>query len=138
MKRCLALAKKAKENGKTAVGSLLVLEDEIITEAWEGENLLPAIMSHAENLVILKAIEKIGKEKLSSCVLYTTVEPCFMCAYLIRQTKIKQVIYGTETPAGGDSSVYPILKATEISPWSNPPLVMAGVMKKACEEILKK
>ncbi len=138
MKRCIELAAEAKANHKTAVGSVLVLKDEILAEAMEGEDFLPAIMSHAENLAILKAIEKLGHRNLSEAVLYTTVEPCFMCAYLIRQTKIKQVVYGATTPAGGDSSAYPILTANDVKSWSKPPIIIAGFEQEACEKLLKK
>lgn len=137
MQRCIELAAEAKKNGHTAVGSVLVSNDSIIAEGMEGDALLPKIMSHAENIALLKAIEIRGHKDLSDCILYTTVEPCFMCAYLIRQTKIKKVVYGTETPAGGYSSDYPILTAKSISSWKNVPEVIGGFLKDECENLLK-
>lgn len=138
MWRCLELAQMAKDNGKTAVGSLLVRDGQIIAEGIEGEDRLPLVMSHAENIAVLKAIEKLQTRDLSDCVLYTTVEPCFMCAYLIRQMKIGKVIYGTETPAGGHSSPFPILTTDQIPSWLYQPEVIAGVLRKECEEMVGK
>lgn len=138
MERCLVLAQQAKAKGHTAVGALIVQGQEIIAEGQEGEGTLPDMMSHAENIAILKATQRLKSTTLEGCRLYTTVEPCFMCAYLIRQTQIEAVIYGTTTPAGGDSSPYPILRARDIHPWNKTPIVTAGVLRAACEALLKK
>lgn len=138
MQRCLELAALAKSKDKTAVGSILVLKDEIVAEAEEGEKDLPQLMAHAENIAILRAVEKLGRKDLSDCVLYTTVEPCFMCAYLIRNVRIKKVVYATETPAGGDSSAYPILRDSNIKNWGNPPEIIRGLMRVEAERLLKK
>lgn len=137
MRRCLELAKEAKKNGFTAVGSVLVCGNQIIAEGREGESVLPEIMSHAENVALAKAIEKRGNKDLSDCLLYTTVEPCFMCTYLIRQTQIKKVVYGTTTPAGGDSSQYKLLRTTKISNWQNSPEIISGVLEEECKSLLQ-
>lgn len=138
MKRCLELAAKAKSNNKTAVGSLVVENGKIIAEGIEGAENLPSPLAHAEILAILKAIKYTGSKELQNCILYTTVEPCFMCSYLIRQTKIKEVVFGTTTPeTGGVSSEFPILTAISIRKWHPPPVVVDGVLKEECQIILK-
>ena len=139
MKRCLELAAQAKSNNKTAVGSLIVQDGVIIAEGVEGSNELPDILSHAEVVAIIKAIEFTGSKNLSNCTLYTTVEPCFMCSYLIRQSKIKEIIYGTTTPeTGGASSRYPILTAIDIQKWQPAPVVIEGILEDECNNILKR
>lgn len=137
MKICLKLASQAKENGFTPVGSVIVKDGEVISEGMEGSDELPQILSHAENVSILHAVEKLNTKNLEDCVLYTTVEPCFMCSYLIRQMKIKKVVYGLETPAGGKSSDYPILTTDKISSWSKPPEIRGGVMKEECKKLFE-
>src|SRR5699024_5349399 len=138
MQASLKLAQTAKEKGNTPVGCTIVQNDQIIAKAMESEDSLPGIMGHAENLALLKAVKKLNTHDLSDCVLYTTVEPCFMCTYLIRQLNVGEVIYGTATPAGGHSSPYPILLAEDIKPWKKAPKVISGYMKKACEAMFKK
>lgn len=137
MKRCLELAAQAKLNNKTAVGSLIVQDGVIIAEGIEGSTELPDILAHAEVVAIIKAIEFTGSKNLSNCTLYTTVEPCFMCSYLIRQSKIKEIIYGISTPeTGGASSEYPILTAMDIQKWHPTPVVIDGILEGACRNIL--
>ncbi len=138
MRRCLELAAEAKAQGHTPVGCVIVRGEEIISEGTEGGESLPGIFAHAEALAILHAMQSPMKD-LSHCILYTTVEPCFMCAYLIRQTKIGQVVFGITTPeVGGASSNYPFLAAKEIVKWSDPPLIVEGILAKACLALIKK
>lgn len=138
MKHCLELAAQARRNGYTAVGSIIVKNGKIIAEGKEGDPDLPALISHAENVAIEKAVQKLDSRDLSKCSLYTTVEPCFMCTYLIRQTQIKKVVYGTTTPAGGDSSAHPILTSKKIDVWKTAPEVIGGVLKTECEALLRR
>jgi tRNA(adenine34) deaminase len=96
-------------------------------------------VSHAEVIAVINATKYIGSEDLSDCELYTTVEPCFMCSYLIRETKIKKVLYGVKAgEIGGASSPFPLLRSDSISVWSSPPEIIGGIMKEECARVLKK
>lgn len=136
MHRCLDLAVQAKSNGKTAVGSVIVKDNRIIAEGIEGSGELPASLAHAEMIAILNAHKSLNSKDLSDCILYTTVEPCFMCSYLIRQSNIKKVVFGITTPeTGGASSEFPFLTSAKIRKWHPPPEVIEGVLKEACRNI---
>ncbi|MGH2643527.1 MAG: deaminase [Chitinophagaceae bacterium] len=139
MNHCLELAAIAKEKGKTAVGSIIVKDRKVIAAGSEGAEDLPDIMAHAEIIAIINAIKYTGSEDLSTCTLYTTVEPCFMCSYLIRKTKIKKIIFGAKTnDTGGVSSSFPILRSGKITCWSEPPQVIEGILREECEKMLEK
>jgi tRNA(adenine34) deaminase len=139
MNRCLQLAMQAKSAGKTAVGSLIIRDNKVIAEGIEGSEVLPAILAHAEIIAIEKAVTSTASKDLSGCMLYTTVEPCFMCSYLIRETKITTVVYGAKAGTiGGVNSEHPILVSNSISKWSAPPVVFGGVLEAECLEVLKK
>ncbi len=137
MKRCLTLAQLAKNEGKTAVGAVVVHNKKIIAEGREGEEGLPAALAHAEMLAVLKAQKTLTKKELAQCSLYTTVEPCFMCSYLIRSSGIKQLVYGITTPeTGGDSSQFPFLATNHIKKWGKAPKIVTGVLAEACSRML--
>ena len=42
---------------------------------------------------ILKASKKLNNWRLSGCVMYTTLEPCYMCMEAIKQSRIEQVFF---------------------------------------------
>lgn len=138
IRRCLELAALAKENGKTAVGSVIVKDRKIIAAGMEGSEDLPDILSHAEVITIINAIKYTGSEDLSNCTLYTTVEPCFMCSYLIRKTKVKKVVFGAKSKnTGGISSAFPFLRSDNISCWPPAPQIVEGILADECEKMLK-
>ncbi len=136
MQHCLKLAREAKKQGHTPVGSIIVKEGKVISEAREGDNVLPSHMAHAEAAAIVKALSKTGGKDLRDAVLYTTVEPCFMCAYLIRKTKIREVVFGIRTEqVGGFSSNYPFLAARDIPKWEIVPIVTEGILGGECRAL---
>src|SRR5688572_13687418 len=136
MQRCLQLAADAKRNGKTAVGAVVTKDNQIVAEGTEGDDSLPQLLGHAEIIAIIKAIKKSGTKDLSDYVLYTTVEPCFMCSYVIRETRIARVVFGAKAgEIGGVYSSYPLLTATAISRWQTPVEVEGGFLEKECLQL---
>ena len=85
MRRCLALASWAAENGETAVGAVVVRRESIIGEGAEGSWRPLDPTAHAEVLALRAACQREGTLVLTGCKLYTTVEPCILCSYAIRQ-----------------------------------------------------
>lgn len=139
MRRCLELAVLSKSKGKTAVGSLLVKNNQVISEGAEAISDLPSPLQHAEIIAITQAITATGINDLSDCYLYSTVEPCIMCSYAIRETKIGHVIFGTNAgDIGGVFSNNPILTLTHFSRWALPPEVVPGILEVACRKVLRK
>lgn len=115
MQLCIELAKVAKRRGDNPVGSILVRNGEVIGEGIEGGKTHKDITYHAEIEAIRDATKKLDTQDFSSCILYTTHEPCIMCSYVIRQSKIATVVTGIATgDIGGFSSKLPVLIDTQV------------------------
>jgi tRNA(adenine34) deaminase len=129
MRRCIELAASAKKSGNSPVGCVITLETEILAEAGE---LCPAgrnPFAHAEILVVAAAMEAAGREKLPLATLYTTNEPCFLCSFAIRESRIGRVVFSVVTPEiGGATSRYPILSARDLTRWGAPPRIEQGLL----------
>lgn len=139
MQRCLELAAIAKSNGKTAVGSLIVKAGETIAEGIESSAEYPQLIAHAEIVAILKANDILGTKDLSGCTLYTTVEPCFMCTFLIRETKINEVVFGVSAgQIGGSNPEFPLLTTQKIARWPVELKIKGGVMEQDCRAMLSR
>jgi tRNA(adenine34) deaminase len=136
MRRCLELASVARQQGNTPVGSVVVLDGEIIGEGIEALPVGTSITGHAETLACQAALDATGRRDLAGAVFYTTAEPCFMCAYAIRQLRIDLVVYGIETPAiGAVTSIHPILTDPALDGWRPAPAVIGGVLREECERL---
>ena len=134
MRRCIELAELARKTGDFPVGALIVQDSRIISEATEAVRANFDITAHAETLAIRRACSILRSIDLSGCILYTTAEPCWMCSYAVRQTRIKQLIVGTTVPyVGGVSSKYPLLTDSEINCWPPAPNVSFGSLGEECE-----
>ncbi|MGB6094267.1 MAG: nucleoside deaminase, partial [Moheibacter sp.] len=122
MNRCIELAGISKQRGESPVGSVIVRNGQIIGEGVESVQARNDISFHSEIEAIRDACQQLGHRDLSGCVLYTTHEPCIMCSFIIRQTKISKVIFGLSTgEIGGFSSKLSVLTDQTVERWNQPP-----------------
>ena len=136
MQKCIDLAIIAKQQGESPVGSVIVKNGEIIAEGFEAAKAHNDITFHAEVVAIRKATSLLKSQDLSGCILYTTHEPCIMCSYVIRHTKISRVVVGIATgEIGGFSSAYPILIDSQVKRWKEHPVILVGILEAECRKL---
>ena len=139
MRRCLELAAVAARAGDTAVGALIVRGDDVVAEGVERTRAAGDPSAHAEVEAIRRACKQLGTLDLRGCVLYSTVEPCVLCGYAIRQTGIGHVVYGAPAgQAGACSSSYAILLDPDLDGWQPVTRVTGGVLADECLAALKR
>ena len=80
MRRCIELARQAIESGDTPVGSLIVGDDELVSEGVEAVRARQDATAHAEMEALRTAFVRRRSRELTGCTLYTSVEPCIMSA----------------------------------------------------------
>src|SRR6187200_2103910 len=134
MRRCIELARRAIGSGDTPVGSLIVDGDELVSEGVEAVRARRDATAHAEMEALRTAFARRGSRDLTGCTLYTSVEPCIMCAYVIRLARISVVVCGAR---GGDAAQAAIrdlvLTDAQVAPRHPPPLVIRDVLVDECE-----
>jgi tRNA(adenine34) deaminase len=101
MIHALALAADAGERGGVPVGAVVSLNGEIVAT---GSNPPPGShdpTAHAEMIALREAAERLGRDRLSDCDLWVTLEPCAMCAGAMVHARIARLYYGADDPKGG-------------------------------------
>ena len=102
MELALNEAIKADKKNEVPVGAIIVNKNgEIIAKAHNLVEKNNNSTCHAEKLAIEKALKIIGSRFLDDCDIWVTLEPCVMCAGLIKQTRIRRLYYGAEDKKGG-------------------------------------
>src|SRR6476469_6679247 len=136
MRRCIELAKIAKQRGDSPVGSVIAKDGRIVAEGIEGSKTHKDITFHAEIEAVRNATIGLGKTDLSDCTMITTHEPCIMCSYVIRHHKIGLLIVGMTTDeVGGYSSVFKVLLDRTIPGWTTPPKIIDKILEQECKEL---
>ncbi len=129
MTRCEELASQAASKGNSAVGGLLIINDEVVAEAEETVATKKDVSCHAEMEVIRKAREKVGQD-MSGAILITTKEPCVMCSYAIRFHKISTVVYKDKSvQLGGVNSSFNLLISEKVPQTWGPPVQCIQLVK---------
>ena len=77
-------------------GAVIIKNDKVVASSHNTVLLDNDPTAHAEVNTIRKACKKLNTYDLSDCILYTTSEPCPMCASAIIWSNIKTVYYGTD------------------------------------------
>ena len=94
LERCIEVSKHSREAGNTPFGALLVdAEGYILMEQENVEISTHKATGHAETQLIERASMEYSKEFLWNCTLYTTAEPCAMCAGAMYWANIGTVVY---------------------------------------------
>ncbi len=98
MDLALQQARKAFDLGEVPIGAVIIKDGEVISVGHNLKETLKDPTAHAEIIAIKRAAQKLGGWRLIDCKIYITVEPCYMCASAIIQSKIKEVCYGVDEP----------------------------------------
>lgn len=95
LRKAIAVSERAKANGNTPFGAVLVdQEGNILLEQENIEITTANCTGHAETALMVKASQRFSKEFLWNCSLYSTAEPCAMCAGAIYWGNVGRVVYG--------------------------------------------
>ena len=135
MEQAFIEAEKAYNKKEVPVGSIIVFEDKII---GRGHNLVESLQdptAHSEMLTITAAANFLASWRLEDTKLYTTLEPCPMCAGAILLSRIPQIIYGaSDSKMGACGTVINLLNHNSLN--SNVQ-VIGGILQDKCQSILK-
>jgi tRNA(Arg) A34 adenosine deaminase TadA len=92
--RAIELAAAAREKGNHPFGSLLVeVGGDVVLEAENTVVTGRDCTAHAEQNLVREACPRFEAEELGTCTLYTSTEPCAMCAGAIYWSGIGRVVF---------------------------------------------
>lgn len=135
MSCALELARRAAAVGEVPVGAVLVRTDEIIGEGWNQSISACDPTAHAEMLALRAAATRIGNYRLAECTLYTTLEPCPMCAGAMIHARVARLVFGAADPrAGAAGSVFNLLQTDSLN---HRVPVVSGVLAVDCGALLR-
>ena len=135
MQEAIKEAKKAYQEGEVPVGAVLCQGARIIARAHNQTEKFHNVLAHAEFLVLEKSFKRLNRWRLSDCHLYTTLEPCVMCAGGLVYARISGITFGAYNLRwGGCYSVWNVGHHHE----SNHTIpIYSGLLEEECQTLLK-
>lgn len=134
---CIELANRAyQEDSDLPFACIIVCNGSVVVKAINNAKS-GDVTRHAEVLALQEAQKTLGTSDLSGCTLYSNVEPCPMCSFMIRELKISKVCFSLSSPKMGGYTKWPILQdvsLAEITPFGNPPEVVRGILSKEAKK----
>lgn len=95
LRRAFDVADRALERGNHPFGAVLAGPDgEVLLEAENGYLPDGDMTAHAERLLATAACKTFEPDELAECTIYSSAEPCAMCAGAIYWAGIGRVVYG--------------------------------------------
>jgi tRNA(adenine34) deaminase len=95
MREALAAARAAGDSGEVPIGACIVDETgQLLAVAGNRTITDNDPTAHAEILVLRAAAARIGNYRLTGATVYTTIEPCAMCAGALINARVKRLVFG--------------------------------------------
>jgi tRNA(adenine34) deaminase len=101
MRQALAAAREAENRGEVPVGTCVVHDDQLIAISGNRTRTDCDPTAHAEIVALREAARKLSNYRLTGVAVYSTIEPCAMCAGALIQARIKSLIYGARDERAG-------------------------------------
>jgi tRNA(adenine34) deaminase len=136
MRRALAAAREAQEDrGEVPVGACVVMGDTLLAVAGNRTRTDCDPTGHAETVALREAARAFGNYRLTAAVVYSTIEPCAMCAGALIQARVRRLVYGaTDERAGAVESHFHICEASSLNHQIE---VTSGVLEAECRAIMQ-
>ncbi|MBM4063707.1 MAG: nucleoside deaminase [Planctomycetes bacterium] len=101
MARCLELAAAAAAADEVPVGAVVVIDGGAVGEGRNRVEERRSPLAHAELEALQQALAAVGEKRLPQAVLYSSLEPCFLCAGAILHARLRRVVFAARDPKFG-------------------------------------
>jgi tRNA(adenine34) deaminase len=135
MEIALAEAALAGEHADVPIGAVVVRSGVVVARRHNERERTGDPTAHAEVLALRDAARVVGGWRLDGCTLYTTVEPCPMCAGSVLAARVERVVFAAADPkAGACGSLYNLLADPRLN---HEPELLAGVLAGPAASLLE-
>ncbi len=136
MREALELAREAECAGEVPVGAVVVRNGRVIGRGRNRPVETNDPMAHAEIIALREAAAAIGNYRLEGTTLYSTLEPCVMCAGALVAARVERLVFGArDLRFGGVRSKFRVADSELLNHRAK---VEEGLMGAECAELMQK
>ena len=136
MREAVGAAREAAGRGEVPVGAVVVsAEGRVLAVAGNRTRTDCDPTAHAEVVALREAARRAGNYRLTGAVVYSTIEPCAMCAGALVQARVARLVYGApDTRAGAVRSVFRVCDESSLNHRME---LTAGVLEAECRALMQ-
>ncbi len=135
MRAAIDAAREAALAGEVPVGTCVVVDDEQVAVAGNRTRTDCDPTAHAEIVALRQAAQKVGNYRLASAIVYSTIEPCAMCAGALIQARVRLLVYGArDERAGSVDSHFGICNSDQLNHRVE---VISGILEAECRALMQ-
>lgn len=136
MRKAIAAAIEAGNSGEIPIGACLIDKNgELVAVAGNRTITDSDPTAHAEILVLRQAGAEIGNYRLTETTLYTTIEPCAMCAGALVNARIERLVFGAHDIRFG--AVESVFQLCDNSSLNHQIQITSGVLAEDCRQLMR-
>jgi tRNA(adenine34) deaminase len=135
---CVALkaAQEARERDEVPIGACVVSQDGKILSVAGNRTITDCDpTAHAEIIALREAAKTLGYYRLTDATVYSTIEPCAMCAGALVQARVKRLVYGARDERYG--AVHTKFQLCDNSSLNHRMEITEGVLEAECRAIIQ-
>ena len=135
MREAIRAARDAESSGEIPIGACIVSDDGVLAVAGNRTITDCDPTAHAEIVALRAAANKFGNYRLANSVVYSTIEPCAMCAGALIQARVARLVYGApDEKAGAVDSHFGICTSDQLNHRVE---VIRGVLETECRALMQ-
>ena len=135
MQEALVAAREAESRQEVPIGACIVIAGELVAVAGNRTRTDCDPTAHAEIIALREAAQQVGNYRLADATVYSTIEPCAMCAGALIQARVPLLVYGArDEKAGAVDSHFGICNSEQLN---HRVQVVRGVLESECRELMQ-
>ena len=136
MREAINAARAAGAAGEVPVGACLVMNNTALAIVGNRTRVDVDPTAHAEVIALREAARALGNYRLTEAIVYSTIEPCAMCAAAISFARIRRLYFGAPDVKGGAVEHGPRLFTQPTC--HHAPEIYGGIGEARAAELLKR
>ena len=121
--------------GEVPIGAALVIDDRIVSSAFNQPIALVDPTAHAEILVLREAARLVGNYRLTEATVYVTLEPCLMCVGALVHARVREVVYGAPEPKTG--ALVSAVRGLDLPGLNHRFATTGGLLEEPCRHLIQ-
>jgi tRNA(adenine34) deaminase len=136
MQEALELARQAERAGEVPVGAIVVAGGKVIGRGRNAPVELHDPTAHAEIRALREAAAALRNYRVEGATLYSTLEPCVMCAGALVAARIERLVFGArDLRFGGVRSKFRVADSELLNHRVE---IVEGAMGAECAELMQR